>query len=59
MLTKTTSTAAQNDPERPKKSGFHELCIKSAVTVSIAIGTLKFIWHEVEWVVNAVWAWIR
>lgn len=58
MLTTKTSTPTVKWSERLKQCDFHALCIKSAVTVSITVGTLKFIWHEIEWLVKAVRAWM-
>lgn len=54
MLTRKTDTAVPKRAQRLKQLDFHELCIKSAITISITVGTVRFIWHEVEWIVKAV-----
>lgn len=59
MLTKSINTATANRLGKLKQFDFHELCIKFAVNVSIVVGTVKFIWGEIKWVVEAVLALIR
>jgi len=58
MSTRNTDTPPRNRSEEPKRFDFHEFCVKLAITVSITVGALKFIWTEVEGVIKAVLAWI-
>ena len=42
-----------------KRFHLHQVCVKAALSVAIIASTLKFIFHELGWLVETLRSWMR
>jgi len=55
----TMSPSVTRVSQEIKRLDFHQLCIRSAISVALIASTVKFISYEVQWLVETLRTWVR